>query len=177
MKTTSVEDTPTCAPRASGNGAPMRHKEASATDAPHRKGRNRPPHRGTAQEAARTAAPHREEPPCGRHRGSACVGGTRDETARLCTTHVHVLCTVCCRACVACARCAPLCCASLRVACYAFHSFIHSHTSLVGEPRRLRVRLRGVRERRKSVDVHTVRSRCVYAVVHVVTQFLFARGE
>ena len=39
------------------------------------------------------------------------------------------------------------------------------------------MQLRGVRERRKSADVDTVRSRCVYAVVHVVTQFLFARGE
>ena len=31
---------------------------------------------------------------------------------------------------------------------------------------------RGVRVRRRSVDVHTVRSRCEYAAVHVMTPFL-----
>ena len=80
-----------------------------------------------------------------------------------------------CRACGARVRCATLCFALLRVASRRLPRY--SHTSLVCEPRRLRVRLRGVRERRKSADVHTVRSRCEYAVVHVVTQFLFARGE
>ena len=114
-------------------------------------------------------------------------GGGETETARLCTQHSAVntagtvfgtllcVCTVLCVVHVARVRCATLCFALLRVASRRLPRY--SHTSLVGEPRRLRVQLRGVRERRKSADVHTVRSRCVYAVVHVVTQFLFARGE
>ena len=55
-----------------------------------------------------------------------------------------------CRACGACVRCATLCFALLRVASRRLPRY--SHTSLVGERRRLRVRLRGVRERRKSAS-------------------------
>ena len=102
-----------------------------------------PSDQGKAQhrEAAGTAAPHRDTAQGTRGRSgeaphmnadmadtqeSGAWGATRDETALLCTTSVHVLCTECCRACVACARCAPLCCASLRAACYAVHPFIRS---------------------------------------------------
>ena len=39
------------------------------------------------------------------------------------------------------------------------------------------MRLCGVRVRRRSVAVHTACSQCAYALVHVATLFLFARGD
>ena len=104
------------------------------------------------------------------------VGGRRRRDRN--ATTVHDTCDTCACVvhwCVSCMwRVCALCYARLRVASRCFASLTTLCTYLLGvcEPRRLRVRLCGERVRRRSVAVRTVRSRCEYAAVHVMTPFL-----